>query len=102
MASAQLGNRVDEDEDWTPSIFGSVHGSQALVEFHSSWGGAGRARISLQGGRLLWDVTNRDGGQSWIPDHAILKRWKAKPPPKNPNWKPPATCSKAMMARPAG
>jgi hypothetical protein len=73
LASAHAGHKVDEVEDYTPSIAGRLSGGEAEVTFASSWGGRGEARLKLTGGKLQWDVT-RQSGQSWIPDHAILSR----------------------------
>jgi hypothetical protein len=73
-ATAHLGNRVDEDEDATPSILGQVEQQFGLVTFHSHWGANGHAKIRVENGRLYWDVIDQDGGTSWIPDHAVLKR----------------------------
>lgn len=82
-ATAHLGNRVDEDEDWGPSIAGLLKGNSASVRFRSSWGGTGHASIRLEAGALYWDVLDHDAGTSWIPDHAVLSR-KANDHPQKP------------------
>jgi hypothetical protein len=73
-ATAHVGNRVDEDEDWTPSLLGTFDRNSALVKFQSHWGGSGHARLERKGGKLYWDVVDQDGGTSWMPDHAVLSR----------------------------
>jgi hypothetical protein len=89
-ATAHVGNRVDEDEDWTPSLIGTFNHNSALVQFQSHWGGSGHARIERKGDKLYWDVVDQDGGTSWIPDHAVLAQ---KPDGARP---PSATCPEKL------
>lgn len=86
-ATAHLGNRVDEDEDWTPSVAGRINGDSAVVRFHSHWGAWGRAKISVLGGKLIWKVLDQDDGVSWIPKQAQLTKTK------RGDGEPPAACS---------
>lgn len=74
MATAHLGNRVDEVEDLTPSMEGKAKGNVATVRFLSSWGGTGTAALRIKGNTLSWNVSTKDGGESWIPDDALLQR----------------------------
>jgi uncharacterized protein len=77
-ATAQLGNRVDEDEDTeNPSINGNINNNSATIEFHSSEGATGEATIKVIKNKLYWKVTKQDSDPkyhfSWIiPKEAIL------------------------------
>lgn len=79
MATAQLGNRVDEVEDLKPSMQGEANGKVATVRFRSAWGGTGAAALRVDGNALHWSVSAKDGGESWIPGEAVLQRIPAGP-----------------------
>jgi len=73
-ATAHLGNRIDEDEDWGPSIVGRNTSDGARLHFHSSsWGGDGHATVRIRQDKLVWHVTDRHG-ESWVPPDAVLSR----------------------------
>lgn len=74
MATAQLGNRVDEADGPEPSMTGKADGNGAMVQFHSSWGGTGTALLRVEGNVLYWKVRAKDDEESWIPDEAVLSR----------------------------
>jgi uncharacterized protein len=71
---ANMGNRVDEVEDLQPSMTGKANGNTATVRFSSTWGGTGTATLRVQGNELHWKVSEKDEGESWIPDEAVLER----------------------------
>ena len=77
-ATSHLGKRVDEDEDYTPSIEGTIKNGTATVAFKSHFGGSGHATITLQGHDLLWHVTDHVG-DFWIPSDAILAKQAPNP-----------------------
>jgi uncharacterized protein len=79
MATAGLGNRVDEVEDLQPSMTGKVNGNVATVRFRSAWGGTGTAMLRVEGNSLHWKVNAKNKGESWIPDEAVLPRIPAGP-----------------------
>lgn len=91
-ATAHLGNRVDEDETWTPSIAGRMKDATAVVRFHSHWGAWGHAEVRVRRGKLFWKVLDQDDGMSWMPDEAELKRTPGT------DGKPPSTCSGEVPA----
>lgn len=62
-----------------PSITGKTDGKVATVRFRSSWDGAGTAILRAEGNLLHWKVNAKDGGESWIPDEAVLQRVPAAP-----------------------
>lgn len=74
VATAQLGNRVDEDEDATPSLTGKSSGNTAALAYRGSRGGNGTATIHVDGDTLYWKITSKDDGASWMPDDASLRR----------------------------
>jgi hypothetical protein len=76
LATAHLGNRVDEidDADAPPSILGSIEGTVAEVTFKSGWGGSGHATIRVVGDQLRWQLAGRGEGTFWFPSKAVLMR----------------------------
>ena len=75
VASAQGGNKVEEDEDGEPpSIVGRYRGDAATVAYTSNWGGHGVASIQVHGDSLRWSVLWHDGGESYIPLDAVLRK----------------------------
>ena len=77
MATAYLGNRVDEAGDpEDPSVQGALHQGFAIVHFRSSWGGQGSASLQRRGRQLVWQILAQDpGGEpSWLPQRAVLSR----------------------------
>lgn len=74
IATAQLGNRVDEGAllDGKPTLEGLARGHTANVNFRSAWGATGVARIALADGKLHWRVVTQSDGTSWIPKDALL------------------------------
>jgi hypothetical protein len=76
QATAHLGMRVDEDEDDSPSVTGTIKGSSALVDYRSTgWGGSGHAKIWVKGKTLHWHVLS-ETGETWFPSDANLTRLK--------------------------
>ena len=87
MATAQLGNRVDEADGLAPSMTGKVDGTGATVRFHSSFGGTGTALLRVEGNVLRWKVSAKDDEESWIPDEAVLSRVPAGASDRTPECK---------------
>jgi hypothetical protein len=74
LATAHLGDRVDENDSVKPSISGTVRGNNAIVSFvSSSWGGSGHARLTISGKRLRWHTLDRLG-TTWLPGDTMLTR----------------------------
>ena len=81
-ATAQLGNKVDEDENTDiPWLTGSFKGNSATVIFHSGEKATGKATIKVIKNKLYWKVTKQESDPndqfsfSWIiPKEAILLR----------------------------
>lgn len=74
MATAQLGNRVDEGEGTDPTMTGTIAGDAATVHFTSGWGATGTATLRVQGNQLVWKITAQDAGQTWMPKAETLTR----------------------------
>lgn len=74
LATANLGNRVDENDGSLPSIVGTINGPSATIAFKSSWGGAGRAKVTRIGNRLFWQVIDQDNAGNWFPGEEILTK----------------------------
>jgi hypothetical protein len=77
VATAYGQNKVDEgDLDGAgPSIYGTVAGRVATVQFRSAWTGAiGVATMTLDKGSVIWHVVKPAGGQNGFPDDAPLNR----------------------------
>jgi uncharacterized protein len=73
-ATGQMGNRVDEADDFDPSMTGKIDARGAKVQFRSSYGGMGTALLHADRNVLHWKVSAKDGGRSWIPDEEVLPR----------------------------
>lgn len=77
IASSDMQRHIDEGDlaGVGPSVYGQVNGDVAIVTFRSALTGmVGRAKIALARGGLVWDVLVQPKGESWFPDHAILRR----------------------------
>ena len=83
-ASANGGNKVDEDDDGEPpSVAGRYEVGAVTVAYLSHWGGRGVASIRIEGGELQWHVLWHDKGTSYIPQQAVLHKITE---PKRPLW----------------
>ena len=71
---ARFGNRVDEVEDWGPSIVGQMTGKEIAVQFRSHWGATGHAKLRLEGGRLHWKLLDASSSDHWFPEDVVLRR----------------------------
>jgi hypothetical protein len=94
VATAYGQNKVDEgDLDGKgPSIYGTVTGNVATVQFRSAWTGAiGVATITLRNDSIVWHVVKRIDQQNWFPDDAALSRSISDVPYV------PTTCAVAQM-----
>ncbi len=87
MATAQLGNKVDESEE-TPSIKGRKYGTDAIVVFVNGDGVKGKASIKVLGNTLRWKIISQDKGSSLLPSEAVLQRQSGDSP-----WKRHDKCS---------
>lgn len=74
LATAQMGNRVDEVDGLAPSMTGKAGANAATVHYASNWGGTGTATLRVDGNLLRWKVTAKDGGETWIPQEETLTR----------------------------
>jgi len=92
LATAQLGNRVDEAEaSEPPSLRGTWVEHQATLVFRTSRGATGEASLEVRGDTLHWKITHRmDDASAWLflPAEAVLAR-QPRPPADKPN--PPCT-----------
>lgn len=77
MPVAHFGNKVDETEDWSPSIVGNLSGHEIIVQFHSHWGADGHARLTLKHGELHWKLLDVSSDEHWLPSQAALHRISA-------------------------
>lgn len=75
FATAQLQNKVDEGDlaGPGPSITGTFSGDTAHVQFHSTWGGSGTAKLTLRGDTLHWKIM-QEQGMAWLPIDAQLAK----------------------------
>lgn len=78
----QNGNKVDNadpNED-DPTIVGTVEGTVALVDFStvSDRGKAGKAKITLEDGKISWEVIQPISGWNLYPDKAVLRKMSDK------------------------
>lgn len=77
VATGNKQRRIDEGdlEGTVPSVYGRVSGNRAIVTFVSTLTGEkGSARVTLERGKLVWDVLTPLKAESWFPDHAVLRR----------------------------
>ncbi len=74
IATAHKHNRIDEGDlsGSGPSIWGTLTGNYAEVQFRSRTGGIGNAVMRVEGKKLFWEVTKRAEGGEFIPLNAIL------------------------------
>lgn len=83
-ASANGGNKVDEDENGEPpSVVGRYEEGIVTVAYMSHWGGRGVASIQVEDGSLQWRVLWHDKGTSYIPLQAVLHKITE---PRRPLW----------------
>lgn len=81
---ARMGSRIDEVEGEEPSMTGVARGNAATVRFRSTWDGSGTASLRADGDTLVWKVSTKGAGESWIPDEAVLQRIPAGPTDRMP------------------
>lgn len=77
VATADGQSKVDEG-DLTgdgPSIYGTVVGTVATVQFRARNGALGIATITPVKDALVWHVVKPVDGESWFPDDASLVRY---------------------------
>ncbi|WP_234775616.1 hypothetical protein [Paraburkholderia tropica] len=76
VATAYGENKVDEGDltGDAPSIYGTVVGNVATVQFRARTGALGIATITPVKGSLVWHVVKPAGGETWFPDDASLNR----------------------------
>jgi hypothetical protein len=76
VSTVMDGDRTDAvTEDDPPSITGSVAGNVATVEFRSGYSDIkGKARITLRGDSLDWEILSVEEGEQYLPAKATLHR----------------------------